>query len=578
MKFGLKKKYNNMLLRHKISILLIVTLAVQILFSVVMNYTVVRNMFSKNSISYTSDVLNNLKSNIEERMKNVENVSQNIVYNDDINDVLEQNLSAADEMGIYETQKKVNSVFKSLSFPQNDIQTIVMYNANKYPYIMDINNNFEILDENMSRCADECRSAKPEWKYYNNGIILTRRIHNRDTLEKMGTLVIILKESFFDEIFNNMHDNREFMILSENGKQICGFAEKSGNDTVSETYGKYISGKNGHYINRKSKELVCFVSLKNTTWNVISVIPLKTLYKDVNRVNGYIMFFGLFGCAVLIVINKFFADSIEKPIAGLVKKMEIFKKENVLDTVVSERNDEIGYLEHNFNDMAQHLKNVIKTMYLERISRKNAYIKALQAQINPHFIYNTLENISWTARMNNDAEVSDMIATLARLMEVNFRKKEKQVSIEDEVSYIENYYKIIKFRFGDEVTFRYDISPETRQIKIPTLIIQPLVENSVNHGIRKTRRKGIVLIKTYIDKENAIIEVIDNGVGIDGERLDEINDRLGKSLEEGMNETDNIGIVNTSNRIKLCYGEEYGLEISTCEGHFCKITMCIPKN
>lgn len=577
MKLGLKKKYNNMLLRYKISILLIVTLAVQILFSVVMNYTVVRNIFSKNSINYTSDILNNLKLNIEERMKNVENISQNIVYNDDINDELEKNLLPSAEMEIYESQKKVNSILKSLSFPQDDIQTIIMYNANMYPYIMDINNSFEILDEKMKRCVREFDSAKPEWQYFNENILLLRRINNRNTLKEMGTLVIVLKKDVFEKILNNMHDNQDFMILSEYGELMCDFSQQSQSKITPDIYGKYIHGKNGHYINRQFKELVCFVSLKNTAWNVISVIPLKTLYKDVNSVSGYIILFGILSCAVLIIINKVFAESIEKPIAGLVKKMEIFKKENVLDTVSSDRNDEIGYLEQNFNEMSQHLKNVVTTMYLERISRKNAYIKALQAQINPHFIYNTLENISWTARMNNDAAVSDMIGTLAKLMEVNFRKKEKQVSVEDEVSYIENYYKLIKFRFGDEITFRYSVEPKTKFVKIPTLLIQPLVENSVNHGVRKTMRKGIVLIKTYISGENMIIEVIDNGVGIEPERLEEINDRLGKSLDEGMNETDNIGIVNTSNRIKLCYGDKYGLKISTIEGHFCKITICIPR-
>lgn len=578
MKMNLKNKYNNMLLRHKISVLLIVTLAVQVIFGIVINFTVVRSTFSKNSITYTNDVLYNLKLNIEGKMNNVENISQNIIYNETINNVLEENISAEMEFEAYETQKTVNTLLKSLSFPQDDIQTVVLYNNGGYAYVMDINNDFSKADESMYEYVKSCTSAAPEWRFYNDGIVLLREIRNKNSMAQIGKMIILLKDNAFSGLFANMHNNQQFGIIFDGGVPMS-FSEPDAFSGIDrDIYTEYLSSRNGHYINRKTDELVCFVALKNTGWNVVSSIPLKVLYKDMNYVNGYILLFGMIACAVLFAINRIFADSVEKPIAGLVKKIEKFKHENVLDTVEYCGNDEIGYLERNFNEMAQHLKTAVQNVYLERISRKNAYIKALQAQINPHFIYNTLESISWTARRNNDAAVGDMIHTLAVLMEVNFRKKEKIISIEEEISYIKEYYKIIKFRFGDSVEFRYDIESGTEKVKIPSLLIQPLAENSVNHGVGNASGKGIICIKSYREGENVIIEVIDNGAGIPEEKLEEINDLLEKNPYDGMEETESIGIVNTGNRIKLYYGDEYGLKIFTRKGCYCKIRITIADN
>jgi two-component system sensor histidine kinase YesM len=235
--------------------------------------------------------------------------------------------------------------------------------------------------------------------------------------------------------------------------------------------------------------------------------------------------------------------------------------------------------------MSLQIKNLIDTVYKNQIATKDAEIKALQAQINPHFLYNTLDSINWKAKMNGIEEISEMVSALSSIIEANLnRNNEKYITLDKEVEYINNYYLLLKKRFGKKINMEMEIGEDTLDCMIPKLIVQPIVENAVYHGIEMKVGSGTIRLKTRRDESRLYIDVIDDGAGIDEETLSSIN----KNLEETVNEnaaaeeaeappaSSSIGIINVHKRIRLIYGEGYGLHIESRESEGTHVSICLP--
>jgi two-component system sensor histidine kinase YesM len=239
-----------------------------------------------------------------------------------------------------------------------------------------------------------------------------------------------------------------------------------------------------------------------------------------------------------------------------------------------------------FNRMSLQMKNLIDTVYKNQIATKDAEIKALQAQINPHFLYNTLDSINWKAKMNGVEEISEMVSALSSIIEANLnRNNEKFITLDKEIEYINNYYLLLKKRFGKKINMETEIGEDTLRCMIPKLIVQPIVENAVYHGIEMKVGSGTIRLKTRRVESRLYIDVIDDGAGIDEATLSAINE----SLEETANEAaaageaaevpparSSIGIINVHKRIRLIYGEGYGLHIESRESEGTHVSICLP--
>jgi len=206
----------------------------------------------------------------------------------------------------------------------------------------------------------------------------------------------------------------------------------------------------------------------------------------------------------------------------------------------------------------------------------------LQSQINPHFLFNTLEAINWMAQLNNVPEISETVSDLSDLMEASIGRDDRLITLEEEFQYADKYISLQKRRFGDKIELIKNVQPDVLGIEIPRLLIQPLIENAVYHGIERNRGRGTITLNAYRDKKGCLcVEVIDNGAGMEPEELEELNARL--TLDNnayfrglGGNRRKSIGIENVNRRIKLFYGEQYGLKMESMVGEFTKVTIRIP--
>lgn len=277
----------------------------------------------------------------------------------------------------------------------------------------------------------------------------------------------------------------------------------------------------------------------------------------------------IFMIPLIFVVFYFFDKHVNKPIASLRKAFKEIGEEKYGYKITDENLDEeFDALKNKFNNMSDRLQYLFEKIYLEELALRDANIMALQSQINPHFLNNTLEIINWEARMNGNRKVSSMIEALSTMLEATMNRKHVQlIPLSEELSYVDAYLYIIAQRFGENFECRKDIDESLLSVNVPRLIIQPIIENAVEHGMN-IREGGQVFLRVFRKEDKIYIEVTDNGV-LTGKDKDKIYKLLNEKKEEGEQQPSlSLGIRNVNERLKIIYGEECGLTIvSNAQGN-----------
>ena len=267
--------------------------------------------------------------------------------------------------------------------------------------------------------------------------------------------------------------------------------------------------------------------------------------------------------ALALVISYISARLFSRRINQLVGKMRSLDPGEMSVSAEVRSHDEIGYLEQSFNSMVARLDRHIQTAYVYQLESKNAELKALQAQINPHFLFNTLESIRFNALEHQDTETAKMIHLLGNLFRRNIQSKDLFSELRQEIDYAGTFIELQKLRYADAFDFTTDVPQRLLTLGVPKLILQPLVENAIKHGQRGVSSGGIISIAAREDPEGMlVIAVEDNGHGMDEETVR----RITEGLDRPENEADDqysIGLSNVHQRIRILFGEPYGLTIES---------------
>lgn len=242
-------------------------------------------------------------------------------------------------------------------------------------------------------------------------------------------------------------------------------------------------------------------------------------------------------------------------------------------------NQEFEYLMHSFDGMSRQVKELFECIYDEKLARKDAQIQALQAQINPHFLNNTLEMINWQARLDGNAVISKMIEALGTVLNYRInRSNVKEIHLAEELQCTEAYFYIMSIRFGQRLKIEKEIDESLLYIMVPPLILQPIVENAIVHGV-ETVRNGVIHLCVYHDETSVYLEVRNTGKKLSDEekaRMQAILDGDDSQIPKHQGRHTSIGIQNVNKRVKLVYGEEYGLTIEQNEEPVTITTIHLP--
>lgn len=297
-------------------------------------------------------------------------------------------------------------------------------------------------------------------------------------------------------------------------------------------------------------------------WKLMSIIPYKDIEDEISGVRRIIVFSSFAAIMAAIIFTFLISRNITKPIKNLAYTMRGVRDEGSIDICVEyDTNDEIGVLYSSFNKMMKRISRLMGDIYESGKKQRTAEIKALQAQINPHFIYNTLDSVGWLALSRKQDDIADMVSSLADVMRYSIKNPEEMVSLSLELTYIRNYVEIQKTRFKSTLNLNIEVDNELNDFKIPKFIIQPLVENAIIHGFKGESVNGTIKVSSRKDGNKILIDIVDNGVGTDVEVL---NKYLNGEIQT-LSSSDGFGIKNVNERIKLHFGEDCGIVYSLNE-------------
>lgn len=306
-------------------------------------------------------------------------------------------------------------------------------------------------------------------------------------------------------------------------------------------------------------------------WILCTMIENSKIHAQTNSIINLVLFLGSSLLTIAILLAIIVSGSIVRPIHRLKENMIEVSKGNLNSYYHIENKDEISILGRVFNNMLDDLKNLINEVYRVEHQRRSAELRALQSQINPHFLYNTLDTIQWKSLDYNAYEVADMINALSKFFRISLSDGKEFITIADEIEHVRNYLKIQEVRYKDKMEYIINLDNCVEQYLVPKMIIQPLVENSIYHGLKPKRKKGNIEINIKLIRSYIHIEVIDNGVGINKERLKTIQENLKNSYE-----SEHYGLYNVNERLKLSFKDKYRISITSKENMGTKVSILIP--
>ncbi|SDN78511.1 sensor histidine kinase [Alkalicoccus daliensis] len=413
-------------------------------------------------------------------------------------------------------------------------------------------------------------------------ILVMKEIIDVDNRKNLGTMSLAVDIAFFDEILADLDARADVWMMDDNNQIIYHLNDKEqiGNrfDQITalpiENGTIKMPASGGDY-------LLSVSTSENTGWSLVHRIESSYLTDRTDVVSNIIMGVLIALAVVTIAISFVLAWSVTKPIHRLRVTMKAVE-EGDLDTDFNTpvRQDEVGMLTTSFHSMIIKLRELIRINYITTIKQQEAELYALQSQINPHFLYNTLESLTMAVEEQEEETAVEVISLLGKMLRYSLNNKDDVVSIDKEVEHARDYLTIQKFRYEDQLEFHISENIDAEKLITPKFILQPIVENAVKYALKNKACAAVsVSISEEINKSNSqqdiLFSIHDNGTGLSSEDLNSLKQTLNDNPM--MKKDEKFGLVNVHGRLVMLYGEDYGISIWSERGSGTTVTLRIPK-
>lgn len=384
-----------------------------------------------------------------------------------------------------------------------------------------------------------------------------------------ASLIISIDEGAINEVYKHLKrfENQDLYISDQQGRIISGLDKQNIGRNIPLSLSQ-INQDSDSFVQRVNDQKVQFIyyKIKYSGWTLVNQIPVDDYMKDFYELTNTLLLIFLVAIVSLLLLSNFLANRITRPLKHLVKAMKEVQY-GELGNVIDEEHDisELGKLVSRFNQMSIGVAELMDKNREEEAKKRFFEIEALRAQINPHFLFNTLNSVKWMAMTIQAKQIEETMMYLGRILQPLYKDTRSECSLGEEIDYVENYIHIMNIRYGDQIRLGVQVDESFKQISVLRLILQPLVENSILHGFEKSGYAGKIQIRLTSMHDLLMIIVEDDGSGIPDDQLRQLQLELNEerdltSLSGG------IGIANVNQRIKLHYGNLYGIHIQHREG------------
>ena len=558
------KFFRNMKFRYKLitTYILLGVLPMVIMGLIWFNQT--RTILMKQEKTSIENYLTQAVSNMDNQLRIYNNLSDYIAFNQQISHVVSHKYDSYYDM--YDQFSNVlDPMLASLKYFHSDINQITIYTKNN---VVKHNTTLapisEIENEEWYRVIEGNNNIHWFVSQSEKKVFCARNIPTLENDYEVGVLYVQVDYEKLFESFKQMNDsNYGIFIIDELGNNIFNFAQfEDPNKNMKMTFDEFNRsiGKEKIYTSVTSHSM-------NNNWTVTLYKPQKLIYESTNfMITGNVMAIILlivFSIIITSILSRVMVSGLEK----LRANMEEVEKGNMEIKVKSNNEDEVGALIRGFEKMIVQIKTLIEDVYESRLIQKDYEMKALQAQINPHFLYNSLSLINWMALESDQEEISKITLSLSMFYRTALNKGKNILKVRDEIKNMRSYLDIQLMMHDYEFDVDIQIDEDILDYNILNLILQPLIENAIDHGIDlKTDGRGCIKITGKKQNDEIVLIVSDNGVGMSKEQAESILS----------NKSNGYGVKNVNERIKLYYGEQYHLKIESEIGIGTKVEITIP--
>lgn len=565
----------------------LMAVAVLIFLMIALNFT--SQTIYENSNNYTSQIVRQVNYDIDAYIDYMENISSVMAKSGDISLYLFEEEQSEED--IEEERERILTQFNTIMESREDIYNVAAV-AENGRYIMnrgeeDLTPYIDIRKLDWYQAAMESptgiavssshvqNAIKSSYKWV---ITLSRVLVNNRTGAKEGLFFIDLNYSAISDLCNNntIGNKGYIFVLDDKGNVIYhpkqqlmyGGLHTEHIEEIMACEKDSLTVRDG-----TERKLYTLSRSQKTGWTVVGAAYTSELLKN----NKQARMLYILAAAILILavfaISNILSREITKPLRRLSESMSrVEKGEFDRANVDVTMENEIGSLGKSYNLMTERIHTLMEQNVYEQKQKRKSELKALQAQINPHFLYNTLDSIIWMSEAGQSDEVVEMTSALAKLLRQSISNDHEQVELGQEMEYVKNYLTIQKMRYQDKLEYTIEVDPQVWHVMIVKLVLQPIVENAIYHGIKYKGSKGTLRIRAFAESEDVCIVIEDNGIGMDDTALNIIFDETQK-----IHKQNGVGVPNVQKRLKLYYGDKYGITYESKVGIGTRATIRIPQ-
>lgn len=512
------------------------------------------------AMSTSPQIQNQISTDQWDTPEGLISIRDNIIFMN----TLSQNITGAQSVSLFLKKQRI-----LLTSDYGLISSIDEATVEKYSSLMDRYNK-----QKWDDLSDEINAFYPQRQ--GDYVTLVRPIYSNYSQSKESLLLINLDRHIFLN-YLNLANNMGNMILDEGGSVIA--------DSISQSYKNNINANEfipiikqnsrGNFIRKINGGEVAIIydTSKNTNWKFASFISITEPIQKMTKAKDYIIIFSMANFISLLILLLIVSSEMFRPVTKLIRYMKKVENGDFSVHINEERDDEFGYIYRSFNNMVNRIKYLFEELFEQKFLKKDAELKLMQSQINPHFLHNIFNNMSWLLELRRLDDLEKMMDAVSTYYRTSLNMGNNFICIREHVEQLKGYAQIQMIRFRDKFDCEFDFDEEMMNMKMQNLILQPLLENAICHGVEPSEKHCSIKVTGRIIENSIVISVEDDGVGIPSQKLEEIcmNMNSETSSLDG-----NFALVNCHKRIKLYYGEEYGLELKSRENRGTSALVRLP--
>lgn len=413
-------------------------------------------------------------------------------------------------------------------------------------------------------------------------LIQARVVKDYYSLEDIGCIVLYIKPDILDQVFWDAAtlEKGDMLLVNREGSIVFG---KSGEHIGEKASFPFLSpdyrNDKGYYIDKYNgaKSLITFLPSHNPDWYLTAITPTTVLQAESVPLRNTAVLLAVFSLISALLFDRFFVTRLVRSIISTVNGMRRVERRvfTRIPEGIERTNDESRMLVDGFNRMSGQIQDLLRQVEAEQAMKKEAELQALVSQINPHFIYNSLESINSMAVLQGNKDISRMVVSLGRLLRISISENQELIPLWMEFEHVKHYLNIQKFRFEDQFEYSLELPDELRGCMTQKLIVQPIVENALYHAIEPMQRQGTIHVRASAGVQEIWIDITDNGPGFDEAVLAELWTRSGASGKKYKDS--GVGLRNVHERVRIRFGSPYGMTVCSSPGLGSTIRIRVPR-